>query len=318
MLRVHIRLDLEHEAGKERSVGLDQAVGGPARQRRRRQRQKAVEERLNAEVGQCAAEEHRRERAGAKALEVEAGARSQQERDLVEQLLVRMAADRMAQGGIVDVAHLHCRLVRRRFAALEAQQAVRFAVVHALELRAGADRPVERTARHAEHALDLVEQVERLASMPVELVDERHDGDLPRPADLEELDGLRLHALGAVDEHHGAIRRGQRAVRVLAEVVVAGRIEQVELIAAIGKLHHAGGDRDAALTLERHPVAGRVALGAPLLHRPGQAHRAAVEQQLFGERRLARVRVRDDGEGAAARHLTPGRVEGVAHLFLMT
>ena len=36
---------------------------------------------------------------------------------------------------------------------------------------------------------------------------------------------------------------------------------------------------------------------------PGLADRAGVQQQLLGERGLARVRVRDDREGAPARRL---------------
>ena len=266
-------------------------------QRRRGEVEEAVEERLDAEVGQRAAEEHRRQVAGAEGGEVEGRAGAVQQRDLVEQLLMGVGADRLAERRVVEVADLHHRPVAGRLAAFEAQQAVGVAIVDALELRPGADRPVERGARHVEHALDLVEQIERLAPVAVELVDEGDDRQLAGAADLEQLDRLRLDALGAVDEHHRAVGRGQGAVGVLAEVVVAGGVEQVELEVAIGELHHAGRDRDAALAFERHPVAGRVALGAPLLDRAGEADRAAVEQQLLGQRRLAGVRVGDDGEG---------------------
>ena len=51
-----------------------------------------------------------------------------------------------------------------------------------------------------------------------------------------------------------------------------------------------------------HPVGGRVARGLAALDGAGQLDRAAEQQQLLGERGLAGVGVRNDGEGAATRH----------------
>ena len=73
--------------------------------------------------------------------------------------------------------------------------------------------------------------------------------------------------------------------------------------AAVLHLHHARGDRDAALLLDLHPVGGRVARGLARLHRAGDLDRAGEQQQLLGQRGLARVGVGNDGEGAPAAHL---------------
>ena len=65
MPRIHVRLDLEHEAGE---VGIGRIDGAPlrlARQRRRRVGQEVLEEWRHPEVGQRDAEVHRREGAGA-------------------------------------------------------------------------------------------------------------------------------------------------------------------------------------------------------------------------------------------------------------
>ena len=139
-------------------------------------------------------------------------------------------------------------------------------------------------------------------ALAVELVDEGDDRDVAQPADLEELAGARLDALGGVDHHDGGIDRRQRPVGVLREVLVARRVEQVEDAVAVLEGHHRGHDRDAALLLDAHPVgAGRDAV--PLgLHLAGELDRAAEQQQLLGQRGLARVRVRDDRKGAAAAH----------------
>ena len=48
-----------------------------------------------------------------------------------------------------------------------------------------------------------------------------------------------------------------------AEILVARRVEQVQRVAAVGKLQDRGGDRDPAFALERHPVGGRLARPAP-------------------------------------------------------
>ena len=47
-----------------------------------------------------------------------------------------------------------------------------------------------------ELGLDLVDQLERVAPRPVPLVDEAEHGQLALAADLEQLEGLRLDALG--------------------------------------------------------------------------------------------------------------------------
>ena len=102
-----------------------------------------------------------------------------------------------------------------------------------------------------------------------------------------------------------AVDGEQRAVGVLAEVLVARRVEQRHAAVAERELEDRGGDRDAALALDVHPVGDDVALRPAAAHGAGQLDGAAVEQQLLGERRLAGVRVRDDGERAAARGFGP-------------
>ncbi len=157
-----------------------------------------------------------------------------------------------------------------------------------------------------QHLLDLVEQLERRAALAVELVDEGHDRRVAQPADFHQLDRALLDALGAVDHHQRRIHRGQRAVGVLGEVLVARRVEQVDDAAVVRELHHRRGHRDAALLLEAHPVGGRVARRLAALHRAGHLDRAAEQQQLLGQRGLAGVGVRDDREGAAARPTASG------------
>jgi hypothetical protein len=56
---------------------------------------------------------------------------------------------------------------------------------------------------------------------------------------------------GGVEHHHRAVDRGQGTVGVLAEILVARRVEQVEGEPLVLEAHHRRGDRDAALALDQ-------------------------------------------------------------------
>ena len=176
-------------------------------------------------------------------------------------------------------------------------------VVNALKLAAHAGGPAHGTHVELELVGHFIEQAEDFAAFAIDLVDEGDDGDVAEAADLEQLARLRLDALGRVDHHDGGIDGGQGAVGVLGKVFVARRVEQVEgdglAVARALEGHDRGGDGDAALLLDLHPVGARAAIGPARLDFARKVDRAAFQQQLFGEGGLARVGVGDDGEGAA-------------------
>ena len=214
---------------------------------------------------------------------------------------------------VVELERLGGELLPFRLSPLVAEELLRPAVVDAVEVRARADRPGRGGAGDPEDLLDLVHQVERVAAGPVQLVHERRDRDLPHPADLEELDRLRLDPLGGVDEHDGAVGGGEGAVSVFAEVVVLRRVEEVHVPAGVRELHDARRDRDAALALHLHPVARGVPARLARLHRAGEVDRPSVEEELLRQRRLAGVGVADDREGPAAGDLGREGVVQVRH-----
>ena len=123
---------------------------------------------------------------------------------------------------------------------------------------------------------------------------------MPHGADLKELSGLRLDALGGVDDHHGAVGSHQGAVGVLGEVLMPGGIQNIDAIALVFKLHHRGGDGDSSLFFHFHPVGNGMAIGLLALYRARGLNGAAVEQKLLGQSGFTRVGVGDDGEGSSA------------------
>ncbi len=108
---------------------------------------------------------------------------------------------------------------------------------------------------------------------------------------------LRLEALSRVDHEDGALAGRERARDLVAEIDVAGRVDQVELVELAlvrpGHAHRLGLDRDAALALEIHRV-------EHLLAHLALRDRARELQDAIGQRRLAVVDVRDDREVANA------------------
>jgi hypothetical protein len=223
----------------------------------------------------------------------------------VAQLLPRRRTDCIFERRIVETAHRHRRDRGAVARALETQHLLMAEIEHALKRRPVADRPVHRHGRDVELALELADQLERIARGLIEFVDEAEDRDVPHAADLEELARLRLDAFRAVEHHHRAVGGGERAVRVLAEVLVARRVEQVQDSALELELQNRRGDGDAAALLHRHPVGRGVALLLAGADGAGLFDRAAVEEELLGEGGLAGVGVGNDGERAPARHFPP-------------
>lgn len=314
VLRIHVGLDLEDEAGELVFERRDFARLRDARQRLRRQPHQRVQQRLYAEVVDGRAEVHRALLAGQEEVLVE-GVRGAAHQFDIDAQLFGLRAQHAVQLRVVQALdHAgRCALLR---IGLRVEQLHRVVdeVVDALERLAHADRPRHRRALDLQHVFDFIEQLDGRAALAVELVDEGQDGRAAQAADVEQLDGLRFHAVDRVDHHDGGVDRRERAVGVFGEVFVARRVEQVDdvvaTVVAVRKLHHRRGHRDAALLLQLHPVGGGVAAGLACAHSAGHLDRAAEPQQLFRERGLARVRVGNDGERPAAPDLLQQRTHG--------
>ena len=165
-------------------------------------------------------------------------------------------ADEIVERRIAELRLDLSDLLRRIGAAvaLEGNDMAGIAVKDALEVPARSDWPCHRIGPYPKHVLDLLHKVEGVAGVVVELVHEREDRDMAEGADLEELDRLRLDALGAVDDHDSSIGSHEGTVGILREVLVARGIEDVDAVALIRELEDGGRDGDAALLLDVHPV----------------------------------------------------------------
>ena len=167
-------------------------------------------------------------------------------------------------------------------------------LVHAL---AGLGAHRDGVGRVQPHRLfDRLLRAQNVGRGQIDLVDDGNDFEAVIDGQVGVGQRLRLHALAGVHHQQRALARGQRPRNLVAEVHVARRVDQVELVgvAVVRLVHHAHGvglDGDAALPLQVHVVQD---LGLHLA--PG--HRAGQFQQPVAQRRLAVVDVGDDREVA--------------------
>ena len=300
---VHVRLDFEHEAAEIVALRVDLFAGERVgvRQRAWRQAQEFLQKGLDAEVRERRTEEHRRKLSAAHSGVVELVARTVEQLDVIHQVLVVRLADELAQLGRTELSFDFGNLLRgvRVAVALERDHAARLAVEHAAEVLAATDGPVHGIRANAEHRLDFLHEIKRVARLAVKLVHERENRDVAQRADFEKLFGLRLDALGGVDDHDGGVGSHERSIRVFGKVLVARGVKDVHAAAVIGELQHRRRDRNAALLFDVHPVGHGMFGRRFAFDRAGGLNAAGIEQQLFGERGFACVRVRNNRERAA-------------------
>ena len=295
---IHIRLNFEHKGGKALVKGVHHPVDGLAGQRGRRHLQKVLQKGLHAEVGQRRPEEHRAQFTVAHLFYIKFIACAVQKLDVIHQRLPLIRPQQLIQPcGIGDVALDGRQLILPVVELIKGQNLPAVPVEYPLEIHAAADGPVHRVGADAEFLFQLLQKVEGVAGLTVQLIDKGKDGDIPHGAHLKELAGLRLYALCRINDHHGAVRRHQGAVGVLAEVLVSGGIQYVDAEPLVFKLHHRAGDRNTALFFDLHPVGDRMARGLFALHRARQLNGPAVKQEFFGQRGLTGIGVGDNGEG---------------------
>ena len=204
----------------------------------------------HAEIAQRRAEKDRREGAFAEGREVEWLQAGLGQQRFLGQLRGALGADHLRQLGVLGGGHRDAVLP----GAVHGHEAIGQQVIGAGEFAGAADRPGHRGGVQRQGALDLIDQFEGVARLAVHLVDEGDDRDVAHAADFEEFPGLAFDALGGVEHHHGGVHCGEGAVGVLGEILVARRVEQVEDQAALLEGHDRGGDGDAAILLNLHPI----------------------------------------------------------------
>ena len=130
----------------------------------------------------------------------------------------------------------------------------------------------------------------RVGVLPVDLIDD-DDGfgaGFQRLAEDEAC--LRLRPVGRVHHQQHAVDHAHGALDFAAEVGVAGRVHDVDMIILVFERRVLGADGDAFLAFEVHRIHDAFLVGDGLVG----AKSAGLFEQAIHERRLAVVNVRDD------------------------
>ena len=159
----------------------------------------------------------------------------------------------------------------------------------------GAD-PHRGVRRQPDDVLDLPRDPFGLGLGQVDLVENRQHLQAVVDRRIAVGDGLRLHALGGIDDQQGALAGGQRPGNLVAEVHVPGGVDEIEQVGFAVRGPEIQGDAlrldgDAPLPLQVHGIEHLVG------HLPF-AQRAAMLNEAVGKGRLAVIDVGDDGKVA--------------------
>ena len=293
MAGIHICLNLEYETGKCRAVHGNDRAFALARKRRFGVGEKAVQQKLHAEVVPRAAEEDRRQKPALHRCGIEAHSGRVQHLDLLQQPAMIPLRQPLADGGSRQRGDGHWRAVCPSGDELEEMHLPCQPVVHAAEFEPGSEGPIHRISADAEDLFEFIKKRDRVLRRPVEFVHEREDRNLPPPAHLEEFHRLGLDPLACIDDHHHGVNRRENAVRIFREILVAGRVQKIDAETVVRKLEYCRTDGNTPLPLKFHPVGRGLTLVLPGRHRPRKLHRAAIEEEFFREGGLPRVGVRD-------------------------
>ena len=115
-------------------------------------------------------------------------------------------------------------------------------VVDTLEALTHVDGPGEGAHSDLQLLLQFIEDVERIATLAVELIDKDDHRRAAHATHLHQTACLRLDTLGGIHHDDHRVDCRQRAKRILGEVLVTRCVQNVDLIVAIVEPHHGGGD----------------------------------------------------------------------------
>ena len=279
MLGVHVGLDLEDERRELVRCRFDDAFQTFARLRLRCHTQKFFQERLDAEVGHGRTEEHRRQFAALDLFHVEFVACFVEELDVVDETLVDVFVKEFLENRVVGRAFGRCQFAlavgRVFFKEFDRR---RSPVVDALVVSVQADRPVHGVGVDAKDVFDFIHEVEGVAAEVVDFIDEGEDGNAPFFTDAEKFLCLGFDAFGDVDEHDGAVGSHEGPVRIFTEVLMARRVEDIDVMAFVVELKDRTGDRDTTLFFDFHPVRNGVLRRLSGFDGTGQVDSTSVEQ----------------------------------------
>ena len=302
MVRVHIGMDLENEAGESILFRIDHPFHSRYRTGRRSDIDKAIQQLFHPEVIQGRTKKHGSNISFQISIDIEFRINPFYQFDIGTELFCLSGIDIVFKFRAVDILKFH--ILRHILLARSIEiQFLFIYIIDATEPLSHVDRPAQRAHIDMQLLFDLVQQVERVLTVAVHLIDKHDHGSLTHTADFHQLTGLGFHTFCGIDHDNNAIHSRQRTKRIFSEILVAGRIEDIDFMAGIIESHHGGCDGDSTLLFNFHPVGGSCLLDLVRLYGSCHMNGTSKEQQFFGKSRLTGIRVADNSKRSSSLNL---------------
>ena len=206
VVRVHIGMNLEHEAAELLLGRLNAALFGIDGFRRGRNLNEAVEQLLYAKGVECRTEENRRNQAGAIVLNIKFGINALDKLQVIAQLLGIGRAYGLVDSRVVDIVDFNA-LADLLLVGGEEVERMFVDIINALELGADIDGPRKGANRDFQLCFQLVENLEGVPTLAVQLVNEDDNGSVAHAAHLHQAARLLLNALCTVNDDDYRVNR---------------------------------------------------------------------------------------------------------------
>ena len=295
-------MDLENETGEGILFRIDHPFHGRHGTGRRSDIDKAIQQFFHPEVIQGRTKEHGSDISFQVGIDIELGINTFYQFDIGTELFCLSGLDIVFKFRAVDILKFHV----FRHILLARSIEVQFLFIYIIdppEPLSHVDRPAQRTHMDMQFFFDLVQQVERILTVTVHLIDKHDHGGLTHTTDFHQLTGLGFHTFCGIDHDNNTIHSRQRTKRIFSEILVAGRIEDIDFMAGIIESHHGGCDGDSTLLFNFHPVGGSCLLDLVRLYGSCHMNGTSKEQQFFGKSRLTGIRVADNSKRSSSLNL---------------
>ena len=111
-------------------------------------------------------------------------------------------------------------------------------IINTLETLSHIDRPGQWAHTDLQLVFKLIQQIERILTLTVHLIDEYDDRRIPHAANLHQFQGLSLYTFGSIHHDDNTVNSSQRSISILSKILVSRRIKDIYLIVMVVELQH--------------------------------------------------------------------------------
>ena len=279
MIRVDVSCYLENKTGKFRFFGNHLTFFSMYRTGSGSNLNKAIEQFLHTKVIQCRTEEYRCAISCQIRLDIKFGINAFNQFQITTQFVCQRLSNLLIQflRMYIDFHlfrhHLFRRLIQVQFLLIY--------IVYSLETCSLLNRPGQRTYLNHQFFLQFIQQVERIFTFTVHLINENNYRSLSHAAHFHQFPCLGFHTFRTVDHDDNAIYRSQRTICIFGKVLVTRSIKDVNLVIPIIKFHYRSRHRDTTLFLNLHPVGCSRFLNLITFYSTRHLNLTTEKQQLF-------------------------------------